>query len=252
MLFDLKKHKDCKYTSDDFERGLSNKQRFDYIMQTAQELINNSKNFDKENHPICDMIRLLGRKLQSTEMEFLLWYGDIDSKIPSLFPENIFIPFDFSLDAEYTKRKVTFHSLEKEVQCDKDINLSTDLILPWPWRKERLLKCLKYIGKDREWGKWKQDEHNHRVVVWLPMGICWVHGGNHSIAVGIVQGGSLKPDYWYNISAVYKYVKTDGDYFYRISDNKKLCHIQNVEFAAIFEIGRMMYENHICFKGLVL
>lgn len=252
MLFNSLKRKNLNFTNNNFERGLSKKQLFDNIIKAAQKVIDTSKNFDKENHPICDMIRLLGRKLQSTEMEYLFWYGDVDSKLPDLNPENIFFPSNVLLDKDDINRIITFHSLRNEVQCDKYINLSTDLILPWPWHKERLLDSLKNIGNGRVSGIWKQDESNHNVTVWLPMGICWVHGGNHSITIGIVQGGSLKPNYWYNISAIYKYVKTDGNYFYRISDNKKLYPVQNVEFAAIFEIGKMMYENNICFKGLHL
>lgn len=252
MFFDRKKHKNHYYTQDNYERGLSDKERFDYIMQTAQRVVCESKYFDKENHPICDMIRLLGRKLQSTSMEFLFWYGDVDSEMPNLFPENIFIPHDIFIACGYPNDKVTYHGLEREVNCDNYINLSTDLILPWPWRKERLLNCLKYIGNDREWGTWNQDENNHHVIVWLPMGISWVYGGNHSITVGIVQGGSIKPDRWYDISAIYNYIKTDGVYFYRIVDNKKMYHVRNVEFAAIFEIGRIMYENNICFQGLII
>jgi sulfite reductase beta subunit-like hemoprotein len=81
------------------------------------------------------------------------------------------------------------------------------------------------------------------------MGIGWVHGGNHSIATGIVQGeGEITPDSVYDISEVYQYVYTDGEYYITKEDNGVISDVPNVEFAAIFEIGRLMNERSICFS----
>ena len=83
--------------------------------------------------------------------------------------------------------------------------------------------------------------------VWLPIGIAWVYGGNHSITVGIVQGGELEPNYYSDISKVYKYIKCDGESFIDINSGRSLCEVKSPEFAAIFEIGRMMVDNNISF-----
>ena len=87
--------------------------------------------------------------------------------------------------------------------------------MPWPWEKNRLVSSISSIGKGRLWGEWQQDNLNHLVELWLPMGIAWVHGGNHSIATGIIQGhGQIKPEYIYDISEIYNFVYCDG-LFYR-------------------------------------
>ena len=91
------------------------------------------------------------------------------------------------------------------------------------------------------------DEYNHIIDVWLPMGIVWVYGGNHSITIGIIQGGEIEPTYYTDISKLYKYIKCDGEYFIEISTCKKISKVKSPELAAIFEIGRMMEEKNISF-----
>lgn len=139
---------------------------------------------------------------------------------------------------------IEFRQLKKEVSCNKKINLSKDLIWPWPWNRSRLINTITNIGNRRAWGQWQQD-NNHFVEVWLLLGVAWVHGGNHSIAVGIVQGGELTPEYYYDISDFYKYIKCDGKNFIRTNTNclvkdKIIGPVINVDLAAIFEIGRLL------------
>ena len=73
------------------------------------------------------------------------------------------------------------------------------------------------------------------------MGIVWVHGGNHSIAAGIVQvSGELIPEAAENISPVHEFVRCDGLHFVRQFDGRVLAPVTRFEWAAIFEVGRVM------------
>lgn len=76
-----------------------------------------------------------------------------------------------------------------------------------------------------------------------------MHGGNHSIASGILQSeGEIKPTSVYDISSVFELVKFDGNYFIRIEDGKRISNkVVDFEFACIFEVGRLIFE-----KGLSL
>ena len=97
----------------------------------------------------------------------------------------------------------------------------------------------------KNWGSWRQD-WNHDIEYWLPLGIGWVKGGNHSITSGIIQGeGTIIIEEVYDISAVYQHVICDGDTFRRQHDGSKIASVKNVEFAGIFEIGRLMLQNGV-------
>ena len=104
------------------------------------------------------------------------------------------------------------------------------------------------IGQGRRLKQWRQDDNNHHVELWLPMGIAWVYGGNHSISAGIIQGrGEIIPRHVYDISEVYDYVYCDGVNYYRKEDGSIISPVLNAEFAAIFEIGRIMAEHSISY-----
>jgi len=96
------------------------------------------------------------------------------------------------------------------------------------------------LGPTGDWGPWKA-ELNHQVILWEPIRVGWVHGGNHSIAVGILLGrGTIPPQCTYDISPLYRYVTCDGEVYRRKSDGAIISEVASVEFAAIFEIGRLM------------
>jgi hypothetical protein len=223
--------------------------QFNNILEFAQSVIESytlDTRYNTSNlstHPIIDVIRLIGRNLQTKYLTQLLSVED-ESPLPSLFPETLFVERREFLLA--TRKR--FEEFEVEVNNVKEIQLGKDLILPWPWKRKRLINCIATIGDSRSNGCWKQDFTNHDVVLWLPMGIAWVNGGNHSIAVGIIQcNGRIKPDKVVNISKIYDQVKCDGRYYFNTENGSIICPVRNVEFAAIFEIGRMMRDNSISF-----
>lgn len=244
---------------------LSNKEKFENIMKCAKNILDLDNdipaiqdnrfllNKKYQEHPIFDFIRILGRGMQSDYMKAVLYY-DMDSgdhRIPNLEWGTVGFNERSTIVLE-TGEGIEFYKLLKEVNSNKKISLSKDLILPWPWMRARLINTLKNIGQGRKWGGWNQDDNNHYLTVWLPMGICWVKNGNHSIAVGIIQGGEVRPNEYYDISNVYNYVRCDGENFMRtytnnIYSNEIIAPVTCVEFAAIFEIGRLLVEQGISF-----
>lgn len=231
---------------------LSNEDKFNNILKFAGKILNDNYSSSKE-HPIFDFLRILGRGIQSNYMKYLMYY-DVEGGshgVPNLCWN--FLGFnEREMFIGDNNELIEFRQLKKEVSCNKKINLSKDLIWPWPWNRTRLINTITNIGKGRAWGQWQQD-NNHFVEVWLPLGIAWVHGGNHSIAVGIVQGGELTPKYYYDISDFYKHIKCDGKNFIRTNTNclvkdKIIGPVINVDLAAIFEIGRLLVDKGISFS----
>lgn len=166
------------------------------VIETTAEISKNGSN--PKEHPLIDLVRLLGRDIQ-TKYLIHLTYSDGDSRLPNIAPELL-------LFREYeviSNDGTTFNDVMKKVESKREIKLSKDLILPWPWKRERLVNSISYIGEGRFHGAWEQDFYNHDVILWLPLGIAWVYGGNHSITSSIIQGeGKIKPRHTCDISNI--------------------------------------------------
>ena len=221
--------------------NLSNKEKFNNILSCAKQILDNSPNTCNDEHPIFDFIRIICRGLQSDYMKYSIYYNCVGGS------HNVpMINDGYSISDVFSAR--SFNHFKKEVKCKKILNLSKDLIFPSVWNKDRLLNAIKNIGEHKTLGKWKQDCNNHFAEVWLPVGLTWVNGGNHSIAIGIIQGGYLKPENYYDISEAYKHIKCDGEYFIKTTEYSETQHpVKNVELAAVFEIGRLLLEKNISF-----
>lgn len=229
------------------EKTEDNKGKFNRILEFANLVVETAEDSERyrklsfESHPLNDVIRLVGRKLQTDYLVDLLFCKD-ESALPNLEQSELL----FDRRIPLSKDGKTISDFKKKVNIQKTIFLKKDLILPWPWKRSRLINCMANIGQGRIQGAWKQDINNHFVELWLPMGVAWVHGGNHSIATGIIQGvGELQPESVYDVSDIYEYVYTDGINYIKKEDKQTIAPVKNVEFAAIFEIGRLMKQKGI-------
>ncbi|WP_408007447.1 DUF6710 family protein [Pseudalkalibacillus sp. A8] len=221
---------------------MERRKRFQHILNFAESVIQKGEVNFKSKHPIIDVICLLGRKTQSEMISDLLQCNETLTSAPPL--ERLL----FSHTVPITPDGRKLNDFKKKVNLERTIKLKRDLILPLPWQRSRLVQSLTKIGFDRDWGPWTQDDLNHKVEVWMPMGIVWVHGGSHSIASGIIRGeGVINTSNVDDISEIYDHVSCDGLNFYRTEDNSVIAPVQNLEFAAIFEIGRMMNDKKITF-----
>lgn len=229
-----------------FNMKCCKKKQFTNIMNFAENIIQKNRSLEESNetntynHPIFNLIRLLGKGTQYKLMAELI----VNGKEPKMDKTLIF--FDFF--DERIEDSVKGFSLIKKVNFDKKIELKKEVILPWPWNIERLSNSMCNFGSELFCKDWKEDPTNHFIELWLPFGISWVNGGNHSITTGILQGeGSITPTA-YDISDYYDRVYCDGEYYRLRSNNSKLSKVYNVEFAAIYEIGRIIRSERIIFN----
>ena len=243
--------KDFMHYNDEFQTSSINldiKNNFDRIMEFTQSVLKEAKDFNNGmyevyDHPLIDVVKLIGKQLQSLYLSNLLYEID-ESDLPSLYPNEVLFDPITRISSDGT----TFTEVLSELKTNRVISLDRDLILPWSWKKSRLATCIALIGEGRRMGQWRQDHNNHYVDLWLPMGVAFVYGGNHSISAGIIQGrGEIITRSVYDISDVYDYVYCDGFHYYRSEDGSIISKVKNAEFAAIFEIGRMMREMSISY-----
>ena len=225
-------------------------EKFHNMLDFARTLLSATKKSAPLGNPspLLDVVRLLGRSIQAHYLTLPLYYkNEIPSQInKDVIIEKLFFPLHLSVTLGAQGK--TFREASVKVQkFDKDVCLGKDVVLPWPWKRERYIDTISNIGEGKKSENWQQDI-DHSLELWLPMGISWVCGGNHSIASGIIQGiGKVTPNYVYDIKKVYDYIKCDGRNYIRIEDDAILAPVRNLEFAAIFEIGRMMKDNNISY-----
>lgn len=213
----------------------------DFAKAVIKEVDQSSKDHEyTREHPVLDVIRLIGRKIQFEYMWNFVLTGENFFQIhPDMFL------FDYS--EPISRNGKSLRDVRREVKFNRNVLLSRDVVLPWPWNKTSLRTCISHLGEGRPWGAWKQ-EQNHRIELWLPIGVAWVLNGNHSIATGIIQGtGEIQPEIVYDIGEIYDYVVTDGRHYFRKDDGSIIAPVNSIEFAAIFEIGRLMREKGISF-----
>ncbi|MFL1672539.1 DUF6710 family protein [Paenibacillus dendritiformis] len=225
-------------------------EKFSRMMQIADNIIYAAEthNKKKENnsefrHPVYDYIKLLGMGLQTKYLMNLL-YTDDHGKVkryPDITSSLLFIKGSEILTSDY---KTMFDLYDLNYRKEKvEIDLRRDLVLPWPWALSRLINSISFIGEERHWGDWEEDTLNHNLELWLPVRLCFVNSGNHSIASGIIQGeGKLNSRTVFDMSVLYDHVYTDGINYYRSFDHSVISNVELVEFAVIFEVGRKKCE----------
>jgi len=181
------------------------------------------------------LIAALGRIVQSQAIvEPILHDGDVDSR----WMEEQTLLFDDTFPLDSAGHHL--YDIVRKIKRTRRLRLGRDIVLPWPWRADRLQGAMIGLGSTGNWGPWKA-ELNHQVELWEPIRVGWVHGGNHSIAVGILLGrGTIAPQTTYDIAPLYQHVSCDGEVFRRKNDGAIISEVASVEFAAIFEIGRLL------------
>lgn len=219
----------------------TNQQKFKRLLDIARDLIveynhhcRDQNQIKLKEHPLIAYITLLGRRTQADAL-----LNNFEGKEREINAISYYEFMRHRVKIGKYKYCNPFSFLKKK-QNGVTITLAKNLILPCPWNEQRLVSCLSHIYQ------WEENELNHRVEVWQPVGIAWVSGGNHSIATGVLKGdGYIKNPYVVDMTNMYKYISTDGVAYYNLFDGSKICSVRNVEFAVIFEIGRLMVEKGI-------
>ena len=129
-----------------------------------------------------------------------------------------------------------------EDKNDFEVNLSTDGVLPWPWRKQRLKNVIKETGPEWVNTEWRQDP-NHSIELWLPWRLAFVNNGNHSITAGIFcSGAKVIPDQVYDMSYIFTIIECDGRNYMNKRTDTILTPMLDPRIGAIFEIGRLIHS----------
>jgi hypothetical protein len=211
------------------------REEFETILQLARTLAKQ----DAKALPL--LAKLIGRSSQSRAMTRVLTHQE-DSVEECSYRSMLFDP-----RVPLTKDGRHLDDLKRKIPSRRDLFLGVDLVLPWPWSRRGIINSLGNLRPGGAGGSWRQDS-NHRVELWFPLGIGWVHGGNHSITAGIVQAtGRIKPEITYDVSRVYNHVVCDGLHFKRRHDNSVIGPVADLEIAALFEIGRLINRKRVEF-----
>ncbi len=202
-------------------------------MEIAREIAN------KEPAALISLIKALLRPLQSERMVVLTEQSAHD--VPRCIDG---VSFFFDL-VNYLNNETISRYLVTPTPVIT-VNLSHDIVLPTAWDRHRYSRALAYIGAGKQHGAWKQDT-NHRVSVWLPWGIGFVLGGNHSITSGILSGeGFVTAAEVYDLNPLFDLVESDGIYYRDRQTQKRLSRVEDCRRAAVFEIGRLMHQHGVC------
>ncbi|MGY2258000.1 DUF6710 family protein [Pseudomonas sp. SDO55104_S430] len=222
---------------------------FEQLIQTAKLIAQTNP------RGLVDLVRAILRPLQS---EYLLGVAERgQDALPTIGSFTFF--GEAIRDRIFDSDGVNFRGARLGSEAFS-LRLSRDIVLPWAWDFGRYVDALATIGSDKEivcenkWsrvsqGPWRQD-NNHQVELWLPWGIGFVNGGNHSITAGILAGeGEITPEYVFDMSYLFEEINCDGRFF---SDRTgQLTPVEDVRRAAVFEIGRMMHDlNFSAFKSM--
>lgn len=187
-------------------------------------------------HALRDLVRALIRPLQSERILAVAERGDHEAPVEIDGSSFFFSDMDLFSHTKHYLRDAPKHEL----------NLACDPILPTPWRRAGFVNALANIGTGKKCGSWEQ-EPNHVVSLWLPWGIGFVGGGNHSISSGILSGENIPivAKEVYDFSPVLDHVECDGATYRNKQTGEVLAEVTDHRRAAVFEIGRLMVQHQV-------
>jgi len=218
-------------------REVIRRKRFENVMGRARAIAK------ADPLGLSSMVRLIARPLQARAMVSVAYQTRHGAR-GAFDPSNLI----GSLCAHVTPDGKTISDLIEAKAERYRLILGRDPVLAVPWNEDRLKNALAHIGYARTLGKWTEDTGNHAVSLWLPFGIAFVSGGNHSLAAGIVNAeGTVVTREVVDCSPLYEHVRYDGVGMIRIHDGVKLCEPIEEEFGILFEIGRLMVEHGVCY-----
>ncbi|WP_394167912.1 DUF6710 family protein [Photobacterium piscicola] len=215
--------------------------KFNHLLNVAEQIASQNP------RALPDFVNSILRPLQAETNLAVAEKGQ--DAVPSIDPVFLFGQFIHGYLWEHPEFKGSLLNNSNFI-----IRLDYHLVFSWPWSLSRYIQNISSIGKRKsieQKDPWTQDA-NHDVSVWLPWGLCFVDGGNHSIMTGIASSeGQIQPnsvrDYAYLLDNLY----TDGFYWYDSITRQQIDKVNDYRFAAVFEIGRLM-RKHKCGADLFM
>lgn len=216
----------------DRDQDAAKQAEFNEILKTARQIA------ERRPEALRSLVRLIGRQQQARCMASIVKKGAFQEAAADLLVDSLWFSSTQSLDDNGT----TLGQLMRRAEYRRPLELGADVLLPVPWNREQLIRSMCTLCHDAGGKEWRQDR-NHKVKYWLPWGVGLIEGGNHSLTVGTVNGcGKIVRYEAYDGSRVFEFVECDGSHFKRKCDGRVVSPVRDVEFAAIFEIGRLMTQ----------
>lgn len=215
-----------------------------------------------KNHPVFSIIRTLTMNIQTqNDLNILKQNNDniIYDATPNSSKSFHYTSSFFYFLEEITRKRNMINQKQFIVNMERPllIRLETVPVISVVWRSDRLINALKIIGKDvKEKNNFlleisepyvyktydfEEDTLNHFATYLFPLGMVWVHNGNHSINAGILKSeGEINVKEVYDMRFMYDHYSFDGTYLTDSKYDEKI-EIQ-FEFGALFEIGRILLD----------
>lgn len=118
------------------------------------------------------------------------------------------------------------------------IDLSTTCVIAYPWNRGRYKKMIKTLSKE----DFKFYKINHFAEYYVPLDICFVTNGHHSIAAGCGYKKGWIEAKEIDITPLFEKIHTDGQNWYESATGKLIFDVPDFRIAILFEIARMKYK----------
>lgn len=221
---------------------------FNRILYLAKSILNGKY---EQTPRINDLIYSLGKEQQFKRINDVIKgriHDNNDQHEERLFFKNYsYTTYNFNQSDNKGSNNTISNYLK--VQSERTLHPQKNLIFTFPWNSERLTNAFLKIGENVK-NPWKHDRHNHTMTLIEPLNIGMMSCGNHSAAINIIcNEAPIKVTHVLDLTPVYNDIYTDGLFFYFKVDNSIISEVTSVEFAAIFEIGRLINNSDLKTKG---
>jgi len=118
------------------------------------------------------------------------------------------------------------------------VSLADECVVVVPWDRRRLRSSVETVGAQG----FEFDDRNHRAWYFVPLDICWVFNGKHSIAAGVgLRRGHIRA-FECDVSVLFDHVRTDGACWYSRHSGERLGALCDFRIGVLFELARKRRE----------
>lgn len=214
----------------------STRRKFQNALAFAKDLLRQFPARGHGAHPLLDFVRLIGKGLQAQYLTHMFYLAD-----RPLLPDSSFTDLGWGMSSEELFECLTRVNNQPYRVCK-------DLLLPFPWNRQKLIRDMAYIGPGKRWGSWRQSV-SHHIALWLPIGLGWVYAGDHSVTVALLQEtAQITAEDIFHMGPLLERFYCDGEFYRRQEDDSIAGPVQCMEMAVLFEVGRLMQANGLSFE----
>lgn len=204
-----------------------NREKFTHFMSYVQQFKQSNEVDDEyQKHIFSDFMKVALKPIQAKHMTYAYSCAEHSA------PESIYID-------DWFNNNTSLHNFFVPVNTRNHLLcLKHDIVLPTVWSPRSIVLNTGQIADG--FHDFVQND-NHYVTILLPFRIGFVRGGNHSIALGILNGnGSIIPDKAIDITPLLKEINFNGTHW--VMENKIIGQPRYVEFGWVWEVYKYLYN----------